>query len=611
MKSSDNLTPSLNLGNEALAAAFTPALMTEKPKLADPNIGQEIGPYRVEKFLGAGASGRVYLALHQTIGKKVAIKMSQGGWDPKQRERFLREAKILAQLDHENLLTAFDYGEHEGNTYIIMPYVEAASLGELLEQQGAFSLLEAIDIIQQVARGLQRAHDVGIVHRDIKPSNLLLDRTGRLRVTDFGISRFKNDQSLQTLTATHELLCTPSYMPPEVLRQEVDHRSDIYSLGATFYQLIFNRPPFIADSAIAVVNMHMEKALEFPHNTLPVSQEANVKSIIRKMMAKDKTERYDSMLEVEDVFHKLAEAQEQSTSQRQFSHDTFKLIINKASQLEMNESGQGARSSEGITERNDKEETRIGQTILMEVAEEMKIPADRVEKAIENMEREKRQKTSEESKGFRDKISRFFNGNTLKFMLYLFAFGGVLSFVNEYIGFSSPFNHWFDPSILWYIALSVLIYFLASHKASRNFKKHKRSSSPKKALWETIYHHPYITFFALMVFVPGDFFVSLILAIFLYKMSGHYISEAKVEEDENEEQDEDELDDSVNEPFSAHDESNDYSLSGFANSKTVTLTPNESLNVSLSGVDNKITIETSYNNQITYSMRGWSNTIVV
>ncbi|MGI9473374.1 MAG: serine/threonine-protein kinase [Rubripirellula sp.] len=202
---------------------------------------------QITALIGSGGMGAVYHARQTHLMRDVALKVlppelaSSPGFD----ERFIREARVLARLDHANVVDVYDFGTAEPYSYLIMEYVDGVNLRDLM-LGGEMNSHDALEIIPQLCDALQYAHDQGIVHRDIKPENILVDQQGRVRITDFGLAKLAGPENNDLrLTGTHQLMGTPSYMAPEQIEKprQVDHRADIYALGVVFYELLTGELP--------------------------------------------------------------------------------------------------------------------------------------------------------------------------------------------------------------------------------------------------------------------------------------------------------------------------------------------------------------------------------
>ena len=203
--------------------------------------GQSVGRYRIERFLGAGAMGEVYLAQDPHIERPLAIKTVRLVGRPQEiddrKKRLLREAKAAGRLLHPNIVTLFDAGEAGDVLYLAFEYVEGSDLSTRVGTVPPLSLRELLRIIQQSAEALDYAHRQGIVHRDIKPSNILLDTAGRVKVADFGIAKMAGQST--ELTMAGSVMGSPQYLSPEQIRgEELDGRSDVFSLGVVLYEIL-------------------------------------------------------------------------------------------------------------------------------------------------------------------------------------------------------------------------------------------------------------------------------------------------------------------------------------------------------------------------------------
>ncbi|MFD9659295.1 serine/threonine-protein kinase [Streptomyces mirabilis] len=217
------------------------------------------GRYRLQATIGRGAMGEVWRAYDEILGRAVAVKLllAQNS-DPTASSRFRLEAQTAGRLSHPHVVGVLDFGEQEGRLFLVMELVEGHSLARVLSQAGSLPAEEVALIAAQAAAGLAVAHEQGIVHRDIKPGNLLLDAEGSVKIGDFGIARFVDDPGA-ALTATGQIVGTSLYLAPErALGKPAGPASDVYSLGCLLYQLLTGRPPFHADSAVAILHHHLD-----------------------------------------------------------------------------------------------------------------------------------------------------------------------------------------------------------------------------------------------------------------------------------------------------------------------------------------------------------------
>ncbi|MEW2622140.1 protein kinase [Streptomyces sp. NPDC048106] len=217
------------------------------------------GRYRLRDTIGRGAMGEVWQAFDETLGRPVAVKLLlPHDSDPTASSRFRLEAQTAGRLSHPNVVGVLDFGEHDDRLFLVMELVDGGSLAGLLTASGPLPVERVAHIAAQAAVGLATAHRQGIVHRDIKPANLLLGADGTLKIGDFGIARFLDDPGA-ALTATGQIVGTSLYLAPErALGRAAGPASDVYSLGCVLYQLLSGRPPFQADSALAVLHQHLD-----------------------------------------------------------------------------------------------------------------------------------------------------------------------------------------------------------------------------------------------------------------------------------------------------------------------------------------------------------------
>ena len=254
--------------------------------------GTRFGDYEILAELGAGGMGRVYRAKDLTLERTVALKTlaPQFGSDTGFVQRFLKEARAAARLNHPNIVQIYDFGQEGDTYYLAMEYVDGHSLGAYLKR-GHFTERDAILVVRHACRALAVAHAEGLVHRDIKPDNLMLTGRGEVKLVDLGIAKRVDED--QSLTQTGQAVGTPHYISPEQIRglRDIDARADIYSLGATLYHLVTGHTPFRGTSGALVMSMHLAQPLADPRTYIPDLSEGLCR-VIRKMMAKDRAERY-------------------------------------------------------------------------------------------------------------------------------------------------------------------------------------------------------------------------------------------------------------------------------------------------------------------------------
>ncbi|MFO0897847.1 MAG: serine/threonine-protein kinase [Pirellulales bacterium] len=267
--------------------------------------GLVFGEYMVLDKLGAGGMGRVFRARHRRMDRIVALKVlpREALDSPQAVERFEREVRAAARLLHPNIVTAYDASIHEGIHYLVMEYVPGRDLGTIVREGGPLEIRRAIDYAIQAARGLQFAHEQGIVHRDIKPANLLLSIHGTVKILDMGLARVDegafNDSKatrIEGLTRTGQVLGTLDYMAPEQAEDvnAADARSDVYGLGCTLFRFLTGRPPYQADSVLRKLLAHREQTIPDVRQDRPEAP-AELAEALQQMLAKLPEDRPASM----------------------------------------------------------------------------------------------------------------------------------------------------------------------------------------------------------------------------------------------------------------------------------------------------------------------------
>jgi len=275
---------------------------------------QKLGRYEILEEIGKGAMGVVYLARDPLIGRLVALKTFRIGFSARDdevaqyRSRFVREAQSAGILSHPNIVTVHDVVDEglAGTCFIAMEYVKGTNLKQLLQRPDPFPLNFVVEVLAQVADGLDYAHSRGVVHRDIKPANILITPDNRVKITDFGIARIDSSN----LTMEGQLLGTPNYMAPEQIQgREVDHRADIFSLGVVFYEMLTRRKPFQGENLTAVTHKIVYDAFTPPDEIVRDLPKA-FSEILGRCLEKDPNRRYPRASEVSRELRAVLEAQQ-------------------------------------------------------------------------------------------------------------------------------------------------------------------------------------------------------------------------------------------------------------------------------------------------------------
>jgi TonB family protein len=261
--------------------------------------------YRIITRIGSGGFADVYLGEQLLLSRKVAIKILHAHYARQSDllKRFEREARSAASLSHPNIIDIYDVGESEGIHYIVMKFIDGETLNQRMHREGILPVPVSIHIIRQLAEALDYAHTNNVIHRDIKPANVMLDPYGRPMLMDFGVARVQVEGNL---TKTGTVLGTPHYLPPEQpLGKPVDARSDIYSLGIMFYEMLSGQLPFHDENAVAVLFKHINEPPQ-PLPTLVPDLNPDLVALVHRMIEKDPTKRPQSAGEVAEVLHALA-----------------------------------------------------------------------------------------------------------------------------------------------------------------------------------------------------------------------------------------------------------------------------------------------------------------
>ena len=255
-------------------------------------IGENVGAYRIISQLGQGGMATVYKAYHASLDRYVAIKVLHAAFkeDPTFTARFAREARVLAKLEHANIVPIYDFAEHNGDPYLVMKYVEGDTLKARMSQ-GALSSEEILKVVDAVGSGLSYAHKQGILHRDIKPSNVIITRDGQYFLSDFGLARIAS--AGESTLSQDTMLGTPNYISPEQAKgvRDLDARTDIYSFGVLIYEMVVGRVPFSGDTPFAIIHDHIYTPLPLPSKVNPNVPE-EVERVLLKALAKDRDDRF-------------------------------------------------------------------------------------------------------------------------------------------------------------------------------------------------------------------------------------------------------------------------------------------------------------------------------
>ncbi|HEY1375181.1 MAG TPA: serine/threonine-protein kinase [Gemmataceae bacterium] len=267
-----------------------------------PHVGDTLGKCRLTGIIGQGSSGTVFRAEHTSLKIDVAVKVLYAeAEDPEVRRMLRREARLLARLNHPHVVRLWDFDDASRFPYLVMEYVEGPTLAEMITRSGRLPVHRTVDILRQIVDGLAAAQKLGIVHRDVKPANILIDPEGQAKLADLGLAVMTTGRvSTLARPRTAGMAGTVAYMSPEqaVASPTIDHRADVYSLGATFYHAVVGRVPFSGLTPMEMLLKHAKEMPPPPHTVAPDLPQA-VSTVILQMMAKDPLDRhqtYDELL---------------------------------------------------------------------------------------------------------------------------------------------------------------------------------------------------------------------------------------------------------------------------------------------------------------------------
>lgn len=289
---------------------------------------QQLPGYQILNKCGAGAMAVVYRAKQLSLDRTVAVKVLPKRLSKNAEfvERFYREGRAAAQLNHPNIVQAIDVAEANSYHYFVMEFVEGCTVYDELAEGKVYSESEAIDIITQITRALLHAHERGFIHRDVKPKNIMLTKERVAKLADMGLAREATDVQA-AMAEAGRAYGTPYYIAPEQIRGEVDidHRADLYSLGATFYHMVTGRVPFEGPTPSAVMHKHLKEPLT-PPDHLNTSLTSGCGAMIEMLMAKNREDRYPSARELLQDLDLLARKQPPQYAQQYVGADVFETL---------------------------------------------------------------------------------------------------------------------------------------------------------------------------------------------------------------------------------------------------------------------------------------------
>ncbi len=266
----------------------------------DEMAGQVLGHYRIIRPLGYGGTATVFLAEDINLQRRVAVKVfnAREGNIQEFLRRFAREARVLAKLDHPNILPVYDYGEQGDNAYIVMPYMAGGSLRDSIQKERVFSSAETVELMSQILKALQYAHDQGLIHRDIKPGNMLFKSDGSLLLSDFGLVKvvpieggLTTQEEAITLSGQKTISGTPEYMAPEQINGQAVPASDIYAIGVILYEMLTGQRLFTAENYLGILMKHLHEQ-PIPPRTINPRISPEMEQVILRALAKDPAQRY-------------------------------------------------------------------------------------------------------------------------------------------------------------------------------------------------------------------------------------------------------------------------------------------------------------------------------
>ncbi len=267
--------------------------------------GEQVGPYRVMEKLGRGGMATVFKAYHANLDRYVALKVMHPAFmaDPNFLARFEREAKVVAKLEHPNIIPIYDFSDHEGKPYLVMKYVEGETLKAQLNRK-PLNPEEGVRTITAVGDALSYAHAADILHRDVKPSNVMVANDGQIYLTDFGLARIASQG--ETTLSSDMMIGTPQYISPEQAmgKRDLDSGTDIYSFGVLIYELVVGQVPFISDTPFSIIHDHIYTPLPLPRSVNPSVPEV-IERLLLKSLSKEREDRFAT---IDEMVHSFKQA---------------------------------------------------------------------------------------------------------------------------------------------------------------------------------------------------------------------------------------------------------------------------------------------------------------
>jgi serine/threonine-protein kinase len=307
-------------------------------------IDERIPGFQLLEKLGKGSMGTVFKGRQLSMNRMVAIKILHPRTvaDPQLLKRLVREAHLAAKLSHNNIVQAIDVGSAGDTHYFVMEYVEGTTIKEELEKSKIYTEAEAVDITLQVAHALQHAHGRGLIHRDVKPANIILTTERVAKLADLGMARDTEDEAM-VRAEKGMTIGTPFYIAPEQIlgKEDIDGRSDIYSMGATLYHMVTGRPPFPGPKVDQVLKAHLREELT-PPDHLNQSLSSGLGEVVELMMAKKRPKRYQSFADVIIDLECLRNGQPPKLARAQISAGTLEGLAEGAAEEEVDT---GSRTS--------------------------------------------------------------------------------------------------------------------------------------------------------------------------------------------------------------------------------------------------------------------------